>query len=73
MRLGRRHHSLFEPCAVLLEFARKAMRLEQESAIPLACAPGELETIELRLIICSKGLPEESGRRISARRRTRVA
>jgi len=38
-----------EPCAVLLEFARKAMRIEQEDAVRVALAPSDLETIKAML------------------------
>lgn len=34
-----------EPCALLLEFAAKVKRLEQEEELPLPVAPGELKTI----------------------------
>jgi len=34
-----------EPCAILLEFARKAMRLEQEDKLPLALSAGDCETL----------------------------
>ena len=40
-----------EPCAVLLEFARKVLRIEQEHAIPIAGAPAELETIALESLL----------------------
>jgi hypothetical protein len=38
-----------EPCAVFLEFARKAMRLEQETAAPLDLTPGERSTLQCAL------------------------
>ena len=38
-----------EPCAFLLEFARKAMRVEQEEKLALALAPAELETLAAAL------------------------
>jgi hypothetical protein len=34
-----------EPCAVLLEFARKAMRIEQEERLPLTLAASEWESV----------------------------
>lgn len=34
-----------EPCAVLLEFARKAVRIEQEERTTLTMAPSELESV----------------------------
>jgi hypothetical protein len=34
-----------EPCAILLEFARKAMRLEQEDKVVLAFSAGVCETL----------------------------
>lgn len=34
-----------EPCALLLEFARKIMRIEQEAKVRLELAPSELHTI----------------------------
>ena len=34
-----------EPCAVFLEFARKAARIEQEDKISIGCSPSDLETI----------------------------
>lgn len=38
-----------EPCAVFLELARKAMRLEQEATVPLNLAPGERATLQFAL------------------------
>ena len=38
-----------EPCAVLLEFARKAARLEQEEKITATVAPSDLETLRAAL------------------------
>lgn len=38
-----------EPCAVLLEFARKAVRLEQEEKTPLSLSAGEMETLRAAL------------------------
>ena len=38
-----------EPCAVLLEFARKAMRLEQEEKTSLALGPSETESLAAAL------------------------
>lgn len=38
-----------EPCAVFLEFARKAVRLEQEAAVPLNLAPDERATLQFAL------------------------
>ena len=38
-----------EPCAVLLEFARKAMRLEQEAKVRAELAPEELATLRAAL------------------------
>lgn len=35
-----------EPCAILLEFARKALRLEQENETPQATSPGNMEALE---------------------------
>ena len=35
-----------EPCAILLEFARKALRLEQENKTPAATSPERLEALE---------------------------
>lgn len=34
-----------EPCPILMEFARKAMRLEQEEKAKMEAAPGDLETL----------------------------
>jgi hypothetical protein len=34
-----------EPCAILLDFARKAMRSEQEEKVQLALAPAEIESL----------------------------
>lgn len=34
-----------EPCAILLEFARKAMRLEQEEKVALTLSAGDCETL----------------------------
>ncbi|HVY70288.1 MAG TPA: DR2241 family protein [Verrucomicrobiae bacterium] len=38
-----------EPCAVLLEFARKAVRIEQEERLEVTLAPEELATIIIAL------------------------
>ena len=38
-----------EPCAVLLEFARKAMRMEQEKKLKLELAPSEASTLAAAL------------------------
>jgi 4Fe-4S iron-sulfur cluster binding domain/DR2241 stabilising domain len=38
-----------EPCAVLLEFARKAVRLSQEESVRFEVAPGEAATLEAAL------------------------
>jgi hypothetical protein len=38
-----------EPCAILLEFARKALRLEQENETPPATSPASLEQLEAAL------------------------
>jgi 4Fe-4S iron-sulfur cluster binding domain/DR2241 stabilising domain len=38
-----------EPCAVLLEFARKAMRMEQEKKLKLELSPGEAVTLAAAL------------------------
>ena len=38
-----------EPCAVLLEFARTAMRIEQQERVPLGIATGEAATIHAAL------------------------
>ncbi|MDB6038414.1 MAG: hypothetical protein JWM99_2255 [Verrucomicrobiales bacterium] len=35
-----------EPCAILLEYARKSMRIEQEEKIALSLAPSELASIQ---------------------------
>lgn len=35
-----------EPCAVLLEFARKAMRIEQEDKVSMSMSVSELETLK---------------------------
>ena len=34
-----------EPCAVLMEFARKVMRIEQEEKLAVQLAPGDLESV----------------------------
>jgi hypothetical protein len=34
-----------EPCAVLLEFARACLRMEQEEAVQVALSPADLETV----------------------------
>jgi len=39
-----------EPCAVLLEFARKAARLEQEDKVPAALGSGDLKAIQVALV-----------------------
>lgn len=38
-----------EPCPVLLEFARKAMRIEQEEKVEVKLSPSELETLKAAL------------------------
>ena len=38
-----------EPCAVLLEFARKGMRIEQEEKTPVALSPSDAASIEAAL------------------------
>ena len=38
-----------EPCAILLEFARKALRLEQEEKVAVSVSPGEVETLQAAL------------------------
>ena len=38
-----------EPCAVLLEFARKAMRMEQEQKLKLEVSPSEAVTLAVAL------------------------
>jgi hypothetical protein len=38
-----------EPCALFLEFARKAMRIEQEAAINLVMAPSDLAAVRAAL------------------------
>lgn len=38
-----------EPCAVWLEFARKAMRILQEPAVPVSMSASELETLQAAL------------------------
>ena len=38
-----------EPCAVFLEFARKTMRLEQETPVPLNLTAGEWSTLQCAL------------------------
>jgi hypothetical protein len=40
-----------EPCALLLELARKAMRIEQEEKIELELSPGETATLMAALQI----------------------
>jgi hypothetical protein len=38
-----------EPCAVLMEFARKAVRIEQEEKLQLQFAPTDLATLQAAL------------------------
>lgn len=38
-----------EPCAILLEFARQAVRIEQDKKAPVALSPSELKTLEAAL------------------------
>ena len=38
-----------EPCAVLLEFARKAMRLEQEDKVTISLTASEIESVQAAL------------------------
>lgn len=46
-----------EPCAVLLEFARKAARMEQADRLPLALSEAEFSTIREALAAVLKGPP----------------
>lgn len=39
-----------EPCAILLEYARKAMRIEQESKAPVELAPSERATLRAAVL-----------------------
>ena len=48
-----------EPCAVWLEFARKAVRIGQEPAVAVSLAPSELETVQAALQ--AAGTPREHG------------
>ena len=50
-----------EPCAVLLEFARKAMRIEQQEKVSVALAPDELAT--LAAVLDSAGVCASSSTR----------
>jgi hypothetical protein len=47
-----------EPCAVLLEFARKAARIEQEEKCPETLAPSELQTVREALEFVLSKPPE---------------
>ncbi len=51
-----------EPCAVLLEFARKAVRLEQEDKMSLEISAGEVATLQetVRLALESKSAGREA-------------
>lgn len=46
-----------EPCAILLEFARKALRMEQEEKVDVPFSSGELETLQAALEIALNGPP----------------
>lgn len=46
-----------EPCAILLEFARKALRLEQEEKVSAPLSGGELKTLQAALEIALKAPP----------------
>ena len=48
-----------EPCAVWLEFARKAMRISQEPLVPLTLAPSDLEAVQAALE--AAGAPQAHG------------
>lgn len=48
-----------EPCAILLEFSRKAMRIEQEEKTPVPLSPSDAATLEAALrIALEHPLPE---------------
>ena len=49
-----------EPCALLLEFARKAMRLEQEPALPLKIAVSEAGVLEAALKLALQQPPTDA-------------
>ena len=46
-----------EPCAILLEFARKALRLEQEEKVSVSFSPGELKSLQAALAISLDASP----------------
>jgi len=46
-----------EPCAVLLEFARKAVRLEQEDKMSLELSAGEVATLQGTLLLAREAKP----------------
>ncbi len=50
-----------EPCAILLEFARKALRLEQEEKVTVSFSASELETMKAALEIAASA-PAGEGR-----------
>jgi 4Fe-4S iron-sulfur cluster binding domain/DR2241 stabilising domain len=53
-----------EPCAVWLEFARKAMRISQEPAVPVSMSASELETLQAALeSAVASGAPGEASQR----------
>lgn len=50
-----------EPCPVMLEFARKAMRIEQEEPLSLRIAPSDLATIKAGLEWLARSVPAREG------------
>ena len=53
-----------EPCAIWLEFARKAMRISQEPAVPVPMSASELETLQAALeAAVASGAPVETSQR----------
>lgn len=49
-----------EPCAILLEYARKSMRIEQEEKVALSLAPSELASIRAVIEEATEGKPAVS-------------
>jgi hypothetical protein len=55
-----------EPCAVLMEFARKAMRIEQEEKLHLELAPADVATIHAALEVALANLGEGAGEQVES-------
>src|SRR5690606_10109739 len=59
-RAGKSEIPCLEPCAMLLELARKSMRIEQEEKVPVQLSRSELESLLVATeVALSNGLAGE--------------